>query len=192
MPPETNEELLARVIRQADENGEFVTGADGFVVYWPEGQKGAMEAWYLRHIADELDARNRAWQEEIDVALRPCSKPLGSSGMICGLNQNHDGVCAANPDDPDDFARCGAPPEQIEYPDCPCRECATEFVKTHPLPGAASVNTGTVFDPRVGKMFLCETCGNKRCPHATDHRNACTGSNEPGQKGSDYEHALKP
>lgn len=35
-------------------------------------------------------------------------------------------------------------------------------------------------------MILCATCGNKRCPHATSHRNACTNSNEPGQAGSDY------
>lgn len=35
-------------------------------------------------------------------------------------------------------------------------------------------------------MILCPTCGNKRCPHATDHRHACTGSNEPGQPGSWY------
>lgn len=36
------------------------------------------------------------------------------------------------------------------------------------------------------RMVLCPTCGNKRCPHATDHRNECTGSNEPGQLGSAY------
>lgn len=36
------------------------------------------------------------------------------------------------------------------------------------------------------RMVLCPICGNKRCPHATDHRNACTGSNEPGQPGSSY------
>jgi hypothetical protein len=35
-------------------------------------------------------------------------------------------------------------------------------------------------------MILCAICGNKRCPHATDHRLACTNSNEPGQAGSDY------
>lgn len=42
--------------------------------------------------------------------------------------------------------------------------------------------------PPLGRqrMYLCETCGNKRCPHATDHRNACTNSNEPGQHGSSY------
>lgn len=36
-------------------------------------------------------------------------------------------------------------------------------------------------------MVVCETCGNKRCPHANDHNNACTNSNETGQKGSVYE-----
>lgn len=35
-------------------------------------------------------------------------------------------------------------------------------------------------------MVVCGTCGNKRCPKAADHNNACTGSNEPGQPGSDY------
>lgn len=29
-------------------------------------------------------------------------------------------------------------------------------------------------------------CGNKRCPRATDHMLACTGSNDPGQPGSIY------
>ncbi len=38
----------------------------------------------------------------------------------------------------------------------------------------------------MSMMVLCPTCGNKRCPHATDHRHACTGSNEPGQVGSIY------
>lgn len=36
------------------------------------------------------------------------------------------------------------------------------------------------------RMNLCPDCGNKRCPRATDHRNDCTGSNEPGQEGSRY------
>lgn len=38
------------------------------------------------------------------------------------------------------------------------------------------------------RMIVCAICGNKRCPHATNHRNACTGSNEPGQPGSSWEH----
>ncbi|MGV3805275.1 DUF551 domain-containing protein [Citrobacter freundii] len=36
------------------------------------------------------------------------------------------------------------------------------------------------------RFVVCPDCGNKRCPHANDHRNACTGSNEPGQIGSAY------
>lgn len=35
--------------------------------------------------------------------------------------------------------------------------------------------------------FACEICGNKRCPHHTDHRLACTNSNKSGQPGSDYQ-----
>lgn len=36
------------------------------------------------------------------------------------------------------------------------------------------------------RMIVCPTCGNKRCPHSTDHNLKCTGSNEPGQPGSRY------
>lgn len=59
-----------------------------------------------------------------------------------------------------------------QQPDCWCETC-------RPI---------TLTDMR---MVLCPTCGNKRCPHATDHRNACTGSNEPGQPGSSWEN-VKP
>lgn len=37
------------------------------------------------------------------------------------------------------------------------------------------------------RMILCDLCGNKRCPRATNHELACTGSNEPGQAGSVWE-----
>ena len=36
------------------------------------------------------------------------------------------------------------------------------------------------------RFVVCPDCGNKRCPRANDHRNACSGSNEPGQVGSAY------
>lgn len=39
----------------------------------------------------------------------------------------------------------------------------------------------------LSRMILCPQCGNKRCPHATDHNNQCTGSNDPGQPGSRYQ-----
>lgn len=37
-------------------------------------------------------------------------------------------------------------------------------------------------------FIVCADCGNKRCPHANDHRNDCTRSNATGQPGSAYEH----
>lgn len=37
-----------------------------------------------------------------------------------------------------------------------------------------------------GSFIVCPICGNKRCPKASNHENACSGSNEPGQAGSDY------
>jgi hypothetical protein len=36
------------------------------------------------------------------------------------------------------------------------------------------------------RFVVCPDCGNKRCPRANDHRNVCSGSNEPGQEGSAY------
>lgn len=66
---------------------------------------------------------------------------------------------------------------------CGCQRCVTEHAQAHPLP-TDQMWLGGRMDPRLQRMFLCGTCGNKRCPHATDHRNACTGSNEPGQAGS--------
>ncbi len=37
-------------------------------------------------------------------------------------------------------------------------------------------------DPIV-LFIICQKCGNKRCPHAGDHRYLCTNSNEPDQVG---------
>lgn len=36
-------------------------------------------------------------------------------------------------------------------------------------------------------FIVCPKCGNKRCPHATDRKFECSGSNAPGQIGSVYE-----
>jgi ribosomal protein L37AE/L43A len=36
------------------------------------------------------------------------------------------------------------------------------------------------------RFIVCPECGNKRCPRASNHVLACTGSNEVGQLGSDY------
>jgi hypothetical protein len=66
---------------------------------------------------------------------------------------------------------------------CPCYRCTEEWVIAHP----AKDETATTFgDQRLMRMFLCQLCGNKRCPHAADHTLECTGSNAPGQPGSLY------
>ena len=41
-------------------------------------------------------------------------------------------------------------------------------------------------NPDAWWMVLCAKCGNKRCPHATNHNLECTNSNAPGQVGSIY------
>ena len=58
-------------------------------------------------------------------------------------------------------------PVSEQKPDCWCLTC-------RPL---------TLNDMR---FVVCPDCGNKRCPRANDHRDACAGSNEPGQEGSVY------
>lgn len=35
-------------------------------------------------------------------------------------------------------------------------------------------------------FIVCDLCGNKRCPRATHHDQACTDSNDPQQSGSRY------
>ncbi|MDK2997729.1 hypothetical protein QMS93_24830 [Enterobacter hormaechei] len=66
-----------------------------------------------------------------------------------------------------DAGKIFAERDALNAPDCWCRTC-------RPI---------TLTDMR---FVVCPDCGNKRCPHANDHRNACSGSNEPGQEGSAY------
>jgi hypothetical protein len=67
---------------------------------------------------------------------------------------------------------------------CECHRCIQE--------GAKSVDFGEgwVMPLSACKMILCGECGNKRCPKASDHRLACTNSNEQGQPGSIYRRAF--
>ena len=69
------------------------------------------------------------------------------------------------------LAKGGSPQPVVREPQCWCLTC-------RPM---------RVDDPESIRMALCPTCGNKRCPKANNHRNQCSNSNEPGQKGSAYE-----
>lgn len=65
--------------------------------------------------------------------------------------------------------------QQVDKPDCYCYNCNKNY--TEP---------GEYFPYVSSIMILCPVCGNKRCPHSTDHNQPCTNSNEPGQPGSRY------
>lgn len=57
------------IVGKVEEAQEFVTLEDGFVYFWPSRPpryNGALSAWHLRLIADELDKRNAPLQAEID------------------------------------------------------------------------------------------------------------------------------
>lgn len=57
-----------------------------------------------------------------------------------------------------------------------CRRCLADV----------PASPGSWLTVPMTRMIVCSSCGNKRCPHASDHDLACTASNEPGQPGSVY------
>lgn len=59
--------------------------------------------------------------------------------------------------------------------ECGCAHCVGEVLAAKPFPANLSY-----------PFIVCPTCGNKRCPKATHHDNACTDSNDVGQIGSRY------
>ena len=62
--------------------------------------------------------------------------------------------------------------EKIEG--CGCYECVKNDVDEN---GTSVLLKG---------IITCPLCGNRRCPKATSHENACTGSDDPWQEGSRY------
>ncbi len=68
---------------------------------------------------------------------------------------------------------------------CGCLRCQQEY--------SASLPTDTPMHERFagpggkGWRYACEKCGNKRCPHHSNHELQCTNSNKPGQIGSVYQ-----
>lgn len=60
---------------------------------------------------------------------------------------------------------------------CGCHRCNDERWSENETPRFAAM---------ASFMILCPDCGHKRCPHASDHRLACTRSNDAGQEGSVY------
>lgn len=65
-------------------------------------------------------------------------------------------------------------------PNC-CRKHWEEKNESH----AVAIGNA-LFNPMFMPFIVCGTCGNKRCPKATDCQLTCTNSNAPGQEGSVY------
>jgi hypothetical protein len=116
------------------------------------------------------EKRKRLRQEFIELVLRAIVRSVGTSAsdpvtpseyVIAG----YIAALAANGTAPSPTARepAQALPQGGEAADCQCASCSP-----NKLGGPM-------------RMILCPRCGNKRCPHAADHQNTCTNSNEPGQ-----------
>lgn len=58
--------------------------------------------------------------------------------------------------------------------DCNCHKCREERAE------ASGDSIGWHMEHPL--IVTCPECGNKRCPKATNHRHACTGSNDPGRR----------
>jgi hypothetical protein len=62
----SEESYRDRVLRMSEERDEFVTGDDGYVIYWPASfTGGGYNSAELRILADELDRRNEAWDKQV-------------------------------------------------------------------------------------------------------------------------------
>lgn len=57
----------ARIVAVSQERGDFITDVDGFVYWRPLQRRGHLSAWHLRVLAEELDRRNKDWQDQIDA-----------------------------------------------------------------------------------------------------------------------------
>ncbi|MEF2282128.1 hypothetical protein [Klebsiella variicola] len=118
---------------------------------------------------DQRNAAADSWNACRAAMLQELQKSAGAE-VICRSNENVQvlNTIKATPT-LGSFPKTGEvqntnPPEN---PGCWCRTCRPVVLNDM-------------------RFVVCPDCGNKRCPRANDHRNACTGSNEPGQEGSAY------
>lgn len=66
---------------------------------------------------------------------------------------------------------------------CNCRQCLRDRNEENPH--------GSGWPTELTMMIVCKTCGDKRCPAAINHRNECTGSNEPNEVVAQSERAAR-
>ncbi|WP_423788260.1 DUF551 domain-containing protein [Klebsiella quasipneumoniae] len=148
-----------------------------------DGNYGNAQRW-IRHIAKASDDFERKhgispWEMARKTCRAAMPQELQKSAgadVICRSNENAQAVevqslTSINP--APDLVSLQKKAESIignypGIPDCWCRTCRPVVLNDM-------------------RFVVCPDCGNKRCPRANDHRNSCTGSNEPGQEGSSYQ-----
>jgi len=69
------EEFAQKIISKIEEHGDFITMDDGFVHYYPENSRGSLCEESLRVIADELERRNKTWNENIQEYFSKQEEP---------------------------------------------------------------------------------------------------------------------
>jgi hypothetical protein len=60
-----------RIVEAAERGGDFTTLDDGYVYFWPTSSCGAFSANDLRILADELDRRNKEWDDTVQKEIGP-------------------------------------------------------------------------------------------------------------------------
>lgn len=122
--------------------------------------------------ADEVLEAGRAIERAVIESLQPAI-PADEvvADAIAHMSKNPENLCTSAERVQESTESIHEPAASAE-PDCWCEACKPLSVSM--------------------RMIVCPTCGNKRCPHATDHRNECTNSNDPGQPGSSYAHCAAP
>ena len=67
---------------------------------------------------------------------------------------------------------------------CGCMTCYEKRLESRNLDFKEHVLA--LYEAEMHFRYACEICGNKRCPHHSNHLLPCTNSNEPGQPGSKF------
>ena len=156
------------------------------VGYQPGGENYATRAEWMEMARELLAYREAAGKPVGYTWNRGVSCEIVAADLYdncpAGIDLYAASQIPVSPDEPTDDERIMAIEGVIptmpsgnspEIPDCWCHACNPQGF------GHA-------------RFVVCPDCGNKRCPKANNHMNACTGSNEPGQEGSAYPAAPTP
>lgn len=140
-----------------------VTSVPPFELFWSEFKHPFAEDDELKSFASEIwnaccAAAPAVQAEQLSGNTEPVSQPYRLRDAVTAIRNSGIAIDAGN---------IQAERDALNEPTCWCHTC-------RPV---------ALTDMR---FVVCPECGNKRCPHANDHKNACTGRNEPGQEGSAY------